>query len=127
MSDPTPSTGIALPPGLRSLTADPGAKDDPKRVAELAHQFEALFIGQMLRQMRQSLTMAGDDEEDKSTQPYGAMTDTMDTELAQKLSQDGGLGIADVIIQAFAQQLRDAQRTCRPATSRRGSAGATTP
>ena len=73
----------------------------------------------MLRQMRQSLTMAGDDEEDKSTQPYGAMTDTMDTELAQKLSQDGGLGIADVIIQAFTQQQHDARA---PVTTAAGSA-----
>lgn len=104
MSVPSNIVGIALPPSQRSLTADGSGQDDPKRVAELAHQFEALFIGQMLRQMRQSLTMAGDDEEDKSSKPFEAMTDQMDTALAQNLSENGGLGIAQVIMDAFNQQ-----------------------
>lgn len=104
MSIPSNIAGIALPPSQRSLTADGSGQDDPRRVAELAHQFEALFIGQMLRQMRQSLTMAGDDEEDKSSKPFEAMTDQMDTALAQNLSENGGLGIAQVIIDAFNQQ-----------------------
>ena len=103
MSVPSTTSGIALPPSQRSLTADRGGQDDPRRVTELAHQFEALFIGQMLRQMRQSLTIAGDDEDDKS-KPFGAMTDQMDTALAQNLSESGGLGIAQVIIDAFNQQ-----------------------
>jgi len=96
--------GIALPPSQRSLTAQGSGQDDPRRVADMAHQFESLFIGQMLRQMRQSLTMAGDDEDDRSSKPFEAMTEQMDTALAQNLSENGGLGIAQVIIDAFKQQ-----------------------
>ncbi len=119
MSVPATTIGIALPPSQRSLTADGSGQDDPKRVAELAHQFESLFIGQMLRQMRQSLTMAGDDEDDKSSKPFEAMTDQMDTALAQNLSENGGLGIAQVIIDAFNQQ----QASKAPGAVARAKAG----
>ncbi len=119
MSVPSNIAGIALPPSQRSLTADGSGQDDPRRVAELAHQFESLFIGQMLRQMRQSLTMAGDDEDDKSSKPFEAMTDQMDTALAQNLSENGGLGIAQVIIDAFNQQ----QASKAPGAVARAKAG----
>jgi murein DD-endopeptidase MepM/ murein hydrolase activator NlpD len=90
--------GPAGPRGMTPLAPAPG--DSPARVAELAHQFESLFIAQMLRQMRQSLTMAGDEEGENGHQ-FGAMTDTIDTQLAQQLSAAGGIGIADVIMKAF--------------------------
>jgi murein DD-endopeptidase MepM/ murein hydrolase activator NlpD len=93
--------GPADPRGMTPLAPAPG--DSPARVAELAHQFESLFIAQMLRQMRQSLTMAGDEEGENGHQ-FGAMTDTIDTQLAQQLSAAGGIGIADVIMKAFDRQ-----------------------
>ena len=93
--------GPTGPRGLTPLASAPG--DSPARVAEMAHQFESLFIAQMLRQMRQSLTMAGD-EEGESGHEFGAMTDTIDTQLAQQLSAAGGIGIADVIMKAFAHE-----------------------
>ena len=59
-----------------------------------------MFLAQMLRQMRQSMALAGSDEEGDG---FGksAFTDTFDTELARHLSTSGGLGIADVIIEAY--------------------------
>lgn len=120
MSVPSNIAGIALPPSQRSLTVDGSGQDDPKRVAELAHQFESLFIAQMLRQMRQSLTMAGDDEDDKTSKPFEAMTDQMDSALAQNLSENGGLGIAQVIIDAFNQQ----QASKAPGAVARANVGA---
>jgi murein DD-endopeptidase MepM/ murein hydrolase activator NlpD len=74
--------------------------ESPARVRQLAHEFEAMFLAQMLRQMRESMAIAGTDEEDDG---FGkaAFTDTFDTELARHLSTSGGLGIADVIIEAF--------------------------
>lgn len=99
MNTPDAKVGIALP-GLTPLASAPG--DSPARVAEMAHQFESLFIAQMLRQMRQSLTMASD-EEGESGHEFGAMTDTIDTQLAQQLSAAGGIGIADVIMKSFAR------------------------
>jgi len=74
-------------------------------VRELAHQFESLFIAQMLRQMRQSMTMMGEDgEEGEGAKTFGAMSDTIDSELARQLSEAGGMGIADVIIDSFERQ-----------------------
>jgi murein DD-endopeptidase MepM/ murein hydrolase activator NlpD len=96
--------GIALP-GLRPLASPNGAAEDPARVRELARQFESLFIAQMLRQMRQSMTMMGDeDEQGEGARTFGAMTDTVDGELARQLSEAGGMGIADVIIESFERQ-----------------------
>jgi Rod binding domain-containing protein len=58
----SPSTSIgALPSGI-SLGA--GADESPARVRELAHEFEAMFLAQMLKQMRQSMAMAGEEEGD---------------------------------------------------------------
>ena len=92
----TPATGLL--PGALSLSSRPG--ESPARVRELAHEFEAMFLAQMLRQMRQSMALAGSDDEGDG---FGksAFTDTFDTELARHLSTSGGLGIADVIIEAY--------------------------
>jgi murein DD-endopeptidase MepM/ murein hydrolase activator NlpD len=99
MGTPTSTTG-ALPGGF-SLGGRP--EESPARVRELAHEFEAMFLAQMLRQMRQSMSLAGGDEEGDG---FGkaAFTDTFDTELARHLSTSGGLGIADVIIEAYERQ-----------------------
>lgn len=101
--------GVALPPSLRALASSTGAGEDPARVRELAHQFESLFIAQMLRQMRQSMTMMGDEsEQGEGAKTFGPMSDTIDSELARQLSEAGGMGIADVIIESFQRQAEGA-------------------
>lgn len=97
----TPLATPGLLPGAKPLSARP--EESPARVKELAHEFEAMFLAQMLRQMRQSMALAGGDEEGDG---FGkaAFTDTFDTELARHLSASGGLGIADVIIDAYERQ-----------------------
>jgi murein DD-endopeptidase MepM/ murein hydrolase activator NlpD len=101
--------GVALPSSFRALASSTGAGEDPARVRELAHQFESLFIAQMLRQMRQSMTMMGDeDEQGDGAKTFGPMSDTIDSELARQLSEAGGMGIADVIIESFQRQAQGA-------------------
>jgi murein DD-endopeptidase MepM/ murein hydrolase activator NlpD len=97
MPDTPIATSLPLP-GLAPIGGRT-APESPARVRELAHQFEAMFLRQMLQQMRQSLVLAGTEDEDG----YGkaAFTEQLDSELAGHLSASGGLGIADVIIQAF--------------------------
>jgi len=100
MGTPTSTTGLL--PGTFSLTAR--ADESPAGVRELAREFEAMFLAQMLRQMRQSMALAGGDDEGDG---FGkaAFTDTFDTELARHLSSSGGgLGIADVIVDAYERQ-----------------------
>lgn len=108
MSDAT-TPGISLPSSLKALTSQGGSGEDPARVRELAHQFESLFIAQMLRQMRQSMTMMGDEnEQGEGAKTFGPMSDTIDSELARQLSEAGGMGIADVIIESFQRQAQGA-------------------
>ena len=95
MAADTPPIG-----GVTGRPLSPNGDQSPARVRELAHEFEAMFLAQMLRQMRESMALAGDDEEEDG---FGktAFTETFDTELARHLSAAGGLGIAQVIVEAF--------------------------
>src|SRR5262245_19013278 len=75
-------------------------RSDAEREAikRLAQEFEAMLMTQMLREMRRSM-LDGDEKE----QGFGAgvMTDTVDVELGRALSQVGGLGLSDVLVNAF--------------------------
>jgi murein DD-endopeptidase MepM/ murein hydrolase activator NlpD len=70
----------------------PSPAQERARVAELAQEFEAMLMLQMVRQMRQSLL-------DESEQPEGfggsTMQDTFDTEFSRYLAQSGGVGLGD--------------------------------
>jgi murein DD-endopeptidase MepM/ murein hydrolase activator NlpD len=94
MSQPTSAIG-ALTPGAPQR----GAAENPARVRELAHEFEAMFLAQMLKQMRQSMAFA--DDQDGEGFGKAAFADTFDTELARHLSASGGIGIAAVIMESF--------------------------
>lgn len=93
------TAGIAVR-GAIPLAAE--RAESPERVRQLAHEFEAMFLTQMLRQMRQSLAIVNDEEEPGFGK--AAFTEQFDTELARHLSATGGLGIADVIIEAYDRQ-----------------------
>jgi murein DD-endopeptidase MepM/ murein hydrolase activator NlpD len=98
MASPTGSIA-ALPSGI---ALSRGADESPARVRELAHEFEAMFLSQMLKQMRQSMALADDEEGDGFGK--AAFTETFDTELARHISAGGGIGIASVIMEAFDRQ-----------------------
>lgn len=70
------------------------------KVLQLAQEFEASFVVQMIRQMRQS--MLDDQREDG----LGAdtMTDTIDVELARQLTKSGGIGLTKVLQDAIERQ-----------------------
>lgn len=95
MASPTGPIG-QLPSGI---ALSRGVDESPARVRELAHEFEAMFLSQMLKQMRQSMALAGDEEGDGFGK--AAFTETFDTELARHISAGGGIGIAAVIMEAF--------------------------
>jgi murein DD-endopeptidase MepM/ murein hydrolase activator NlpD len=65
----------------------------PTSVEDAARSFEAQFIYQMLRQMRASMSLDGEDK------GYGAETlgSTVDLELATQISRNGGVGFARMI------------------------------
>ena len=64
---------------------------------ELAEEFEAMFINQMLKQARESKLSDGlfsSDEEDK----FGSL---LDQEYAKTLSKNHSFGIADALVRQF--------------------------
>lgn len=93
------ASGPFFPP---ILTPVPGLETRPEAVdrakaRELAGQFEALLLAQMLREMRESL------DPDVEGKGLGAsiMGDLFTTELSQSLSRQGGLGLAKYLVQAL--------------------------
>ena len=68
-----------------------------QQIATAAREFEAMFLQQMLQQMRRSML-----SEDVKEEGLGAatMTDTMDAELSRRLAGQSG-GLYDVLVQAF--------------------------
>ena len=67
---------------------DPGAA-----VAEAARQFEAIFVGMMLKSMRDASPEGGLFNSDQ----MGAYRDMFDKQLALDLSAEGGIGLAPLI------------------------------
>lgn len=84
----------------RYSTASVGrAAADQTRLSEVAHEFESLFIGQMLDAMRDTLNpenrlidtgMGGEIFEDMLYDEYASI-----------MSQTGGLGLAEMIISQY--------------------------
>ncbi len=67
-------------------------QNKPTKIDGAAKQFEALLIGQMLRSVREANT---DDDTDQSS---AAMLDMADQQFAQLLADQGGLGLAKMVV-----------------------------
>lgn len=85
----------AKPAGEASVAAapapKPGAKPDPK-LNDAAQGFEAIFLRQILRDLRKTATIDGD----KSAMS-GIYTEMFDEHLADQLSKAGGIGLGQAI------------------------------
>lgn len=79
----------------------PEGGSDRDRLAQLAAEFESTLMLEMIKQMRQSLL--GDTQEDEG---LGASTfrSTIDSELASHLARAGGLGLQQILTDAFDRQ-----------------------
>jgi len=71
------------------------------RLTQLAAEFESMLLLQMLKEMRKS--SAWGDEEEASTAGYGKQTmfETIDVELASKLTKAQGFGLAKQLLRAL--------------------------
>jgi len=83
--------------GLAALKAqahgDAMGKDD-KAVRAVAQQFEATFIQEMMRTMRQS-TIKSDLMESNGVETFEGM---FDKEVAMQIAKRGGMGVADLMV-----------------------------
>lgn len=83
-------------------TAPPAqTQPTPKNAAEAAKQFEALLIAQMLRTAHESSSGSLDDEQDSSED---TMFDVAGQQFAQVLANNGGLGLAKMVLHGLQQK-----------------------
>ena len=72
-----------------------------QRVKQMAQEFEATLVTQILREMRRSMLS---DEEDENGLGKDTMTDSLDIELGGVLSRAGGFGLANALTKALNQR-----------------------
>ncbi|MBI4475688.1 MAG: peptidoglycan DD-metalloendopeptidase family protein [Acidobacteria bacterium] len=84
--------------------------DETAKLAEVAREFEALLLAQLLNQMRQSVF--SEDEEDG----FGSetMLDTVHAEMARHLSRRGGIGLAESLIRGLERRQEGVQTPQEP-------------
>ena len=88
---------------LSGLT--PSLPDQPivkSKVEDAAKQFEALMIAQMLRTAREN---TGDQDSSGST-----MLDVADQQFSQLLANNGGMGLAKLIVKGLNQEQKNANQ-----------------
>lgn len=107
MSDLTPSTSYL---DFGSLTALRGqaVQDERKALRKAAEQFEAYFLQETLKAMRQTIVKS-ELSENASADLY---EDLMDKEVAQQMARRGGVGLADML----ERQLAKRQAPAEPST-----------
>ena len=87
-----------------TAAAETGTNNDAmrQRVKQMAQDFEAMLLTQMLREMRQSMLS---DEGDEKGLGKDTMTDSLDIELGGVLSRAGGFGLTAALSKAMDQRL----------------------
>jgi Rod binding domain-containing protein len=88
-------TALFDPPS-HALAAS-GSKDSAEKIQKAATDFEALLIAQMIKSARESGGgMTGDSDEQDETN--ATLVELGEQQMAQALSNSGGLGIAKMVI-----------------------------
>lgn len=95
------SAGITGVTGIAMHPADRNAPPSPEKLHTIAQQFEALLIGEMLKTTREAAKESSG-EEDSDAGGDSAM-DMAQTQFAQSLAMQGGLGLSHLIETGLAQ------------------------
>lgn len=89
--------------GIDNLRA--AAKNgDEKALHEAAKQFEAIFVHMMLKSMRQAQDVMSDENSPFNSQQVKFYRDMHDQQLANDLSSQGAMGLADLIVKQLSPQ-----------------------
>jgi len=108
--------GIAL----QSTNQD---RNNSKKIADSAKQFEALMIGQLLKSAQGSQSWLGEDSDDGAASTAIEMAQEY---LGQAIAKGGGLGIAKLVVQGLNRASTPASYA-RPASSATGEPEQTPP
>ncbi|KAF5061915.1 Rod binding protein [anaerobic digester metagenome] len=106
---PAQEGGQSLQNRLRELRSrlEPGDKgQDEAKLRKACQDFEAVFIGQIWKQMRSSVPKEGM-LHSKEEESYLSM---FDQELSVKMSRSGGIGLSDLLYENLSQRLVNASR-----------------
>ena len=87
-----------------ALGATPTPQAQRQQITNLAQEFEAMLMTQMLREMRRAMLP---DESQEGGLGNETMTDTIDIQLGQALSRAGGFGLSGFLTDAFEKNLTD--------------------
>ncbi len=74
---------------------------DPEKLKESAQQFEAIFIQQMFKEMRKTIPDDGLIQRGNADDIYSQL---QDMEAAKITAQQGGIGLADMMIQQLLKE-----------------------
>ena len=105
MTDASALSPITVPLTWTTEAGSAVGAPDRDRLLALAEEFESLLLLQVMRQIRQTITSLGDEDEDNAVGvDLDAMTDTIDGELARYLSRAGGFGLSGFLERALSRQ-----------------------
>ena len=80
------------------------------KIEQAAQQFEAIFLRQLLAPLEKSTSLTGDG--DASSKVYGAM---LVGSFADSASQNGGIGLAEMVLEAFMEKTPKSEKSPEPA------------
>ncbi len=78
--------------------------DDPDKLQAACKGFESLFINQMMQQMRKTVPQDGLFNGGRAEKIY---TEMLDSEMAQSISNRGGMGLAAMLYRQLATEALD--------------------
>ncbi|MCC6501682.1 MAG: peptidoglycan DD-metalloendopeptidase family protein [Deltaproteobacteria bacterium] len=81
-----------------SQAASPRAVDGRQGLKEAAAEFESLFINQMLKSMRETITKGELFHGGNAEEIYTSM---LDTELSKNMARSGGIGLSEMLLRQF--------------------------
>lgn len=91
--------------GISSVEAKPSSKKNPSdRLREACEEFEAIFVRQLLKEMREALPEASLFGNGVAGQFYSEL---FDWEIAKSVSKSSSLGLADVVFEQLSGFVRD--------------------
>ena len=95
--------------GLAASLRDAVARGDDAQVQEAAEQFEAYFVQTMLKDMRKTTSIGGD--ESSGDQAMDTWNGMFDQEISGRISKGRGLGLADMIVRSLTQSSQEEGHT----------------
>ncbi len=85
---------------LNSKNGTPEGSVSDTELVDTCHQMESLFINHLFKEMRDSIDRSGFITGGRAEEIYTSM---MDAEMAAKLSERGGIGLADMLLHQLRQ------------------------